>query len=200
MDVAEPETAREAFFELAAAMDRVELVVLSAGVGSVNHDLEWEPERETIQVNVSGFTAIATAAIEHFERRASASAGLDSSARSLDGHLVGISSVASHVGDPDTPAYNASKAFVTRYLEGLRHRQATRSADVAVTTVEPGYVDTGMAMSDDPFWMSSPETAASQIARAIEKRRSHVYVTRRWRLVSWLVRALPEPIVRRLLS
>ena len=113
-----------------------------------------------------------------------------------DGHLVGISSVGSVFGNGAAPAYNASKAYVTRYLEGLRYRQADRTADVSITTVEPGFVDTKMAMSD--AWMCSPETAAGQIRRAIERDRKHVYVTRRWRLVSWLLRIIPEAVLRRL--
>ncbi|WP_247728845.1 SDR family NAD(P)-dependent oxidoreductase [Halovivax limisalsi] len=200
MDVTETRTAREAFFELADAMDRVDLVVVSAGTGALNRDLEWGPERETIAVNVDGFTAIATAAIEFFEERAGSEAGRDAPDGDLDGHLVGISSVASRFGNPGAPAYNASKAFVNNYLRGLRHRQHARSADIAITTVEPGFVDTDMAMGENLFWMASPETAAAQIHRAIENRRRHVYVTRRWRLIAWLFALLPESIARRLLT
>ncbi|ELZ07077.1 short-chain dehydrogenase/reductase SDR [Halovivax asiaticus JCM 14624] len=207
MDVTEPDAAREAFFDLTRAMDRVELVVLSAGVGSINRDLEWEPERETIDVNVTGFTALATAAIEYFERggidsdHESSTAGRTRSPDSpIDGHLVGISSVAAGFGSPDSPAYNASKAFVSRYLEGLRHRQAATATDVTITTIEPGFVDTDMALGEDLFWVCSPETAAAQIHRAIESRRTRAHVTRRWRLIALLFWLLPESIARRLLS
>ncbi|TYT62425.1 SDR family NAD(P)-dependent oxidoreductase [Natrialba swarupiae] len=189
MDVTNAADAREAFAELVSAMGSVDLVVISAGVGHLNRDLEWGPERETIDVNVRGFTAIATAAMDHFDSRGG-------------GHLVGISSVAARFGNPGAPAYNASKAFVSTYLEGLRNRQATRETEISITTVEPGFVDTEMAMGDDDdlFWVASPETAAAQIARAIRKRRDHVYVTRRWRLVAWFLTAMPESIVRRVLS
>ncbi len=76
MDVTNAADAREAFAELVSAMGSVDLVVISAGVGHLNRDLEWGPERETIDVNVRGFTAIATAAMDHFDRGG--------------GHLVGI--------------------------------------------------------------------------------------------------------------
>ena len=187
MDVTDTEDARAGFEELAAAMGGIDLVVLSAGVGHENRDLEWGPERETIDVNVRGFTALATAAMAHFRRRGG-------------GHLVGISSVAALFGNGGAPAYSASKAFVSNYLEGLRHNAAAGDADVTVTTIEPGFVDTEMAMGDDLFWMCSPETAAQQIHRAIRKERNHAYVTRRWRLVAWLVRAMPEAVLKRLFA
>ncbi|ELY48212.1 SDR family NAD(P)-dependent oxidoreductase [Natronorubrum sulfidifaciens] len=185
MDVTDVDDAREGFDELVDAMPSVDLVVLSAGVGHLNRDLEWEPERETIDVNVRGVTAIATAAMAHFDDRGA-------------GHLVGISSVAAVFGNGGAPAYNASKAFVSTYLEGLRYRQAGREGDVTITTVEPGFVDTEMAMGE--FWMCSPETAARQIRRAIDRERDHVYVTRRWRLVAWVLNALPERILQRLFT
>ena len=191
MDLAEPEAAREAFVDLAEAMRSVDLVVISSGVGHSNRDLEWEPERETIDVNVRGFVAVATAALEQFE--ANRDAG-----RKKDGHLVGLSSVAAVFGNGAAPAYNASKAFVSTYLEGLRYRQAGREADVSITTVEPGFVDTELAMGE--FWMCSPETAARQILWAVDRDRRRVYVTRRWRLVVWLLAALPERVLERLFT
>ncbi|WP_254768509.1 SDR family NAD(P)-dependent oxidoreductase [Salinilacihabitans rarus] len=193
LDLRDTADARRGFFQLADAMPSVDVVVLSAGIGHENPALEWGPECETIDVNVRGFAALATAAVEYFEANPVC-------ASDVDGHLVGISSVASAFGNGAAPAYNASKAFVSTYLEGLRHRQAGRKTDVAVTTVEPGFVDTEMAMGENLFWMCSPETAARQIARAIRKRKRHVYVTRRWRLVSWLLRATPEPLLRRLFA
>jgi short-subunit dehydrogenase len=186
MDVADAETARERFGALADAMASVDLVVISAGTADLNPDLEWDPERKTIDVNVRGFAAIATAAVSYFEEQG------------IDGHLVGISSVAAHFGNGAVPAYNASKAFVTTYLEGLRTRARGSETDVTVTTVEPGFVDTELAYGS--FWMCSPETAAEQIARAIRGERSHVYVTRRWRLVARVFDVVPNAILRRVLS
>ncbi len=175
IDVTESD-ARERFDDLADSMGGVDLVVIAAGIGRHNPELAWVDERDTVDVNVRGFTAIATAAVERFE----AAGG---------GHLVGISSVAAEIGDPAMPAYSASKAYVSRYLEGLRYRSDDA---VTVTDVRPGYVDTPMSPDTDRFWECSPETAAGQIARAIAAEKPVAYVTRRWWLVSKLLAVLPD--------
>jgi short-subunit dehydrogenase len=175
IDVTEPD-ASDRFDDLADSMGGVDLVVISSGIGRYNPELAWDDERDTVDVNVRGFTAMATAAIERFE----ASGG---------GHIVGISSVAAEIGNPAMPAYSASKAYVSRYLEGLRYRTGD---DVVVTDVRPGYVDTPMAPDADRFWECSPETAARGVARAVRKEKAVAYVTRRWWLVSTVLAVLPD--------
>ena len=187
IDVAEPEEAMDRLRRLIDAMGEVDLAVISSGVGFLNRDLEWGPERDTVDVNVRGFAAMANVALEHFDERGT-------------GHLVGVSSVAHRFGNPGGPAYNASKAFVSNYLEGLRYRAELGEGDVTITTIEPGFVDTEMAIGDDLFWMASPETAAAQIARAIRRERKHAYVTRRWRLVARLIDLLPDAARRRVFT
>ncbi|HEX9563273.1 MAG TPA: hypothetical protein VF981_04850 [Gemmatimonadaceae bacterium] len=46
--------------------------------------------------------------------------------------------------------------------------------------------------------MASPQTAARQITAAIRGRRARVYVTRRWRLIAWLLRGVPDALYSRL--
>lgn len=185
MDVTDTADAREGFHELADAMGEVDVVVLCAGVGDPNPDLDWETERQTIDVNVRGFTALATAAMERFEDQG-------------HGHLVGISSVAAHMSVGDIPAYPASKAFVSNYCDGLRYRARGLDAAIDVTTIEPGFVDTDLA--GGTFWMCSPETAATQIHRAIRRKKPKAFVTRRWWLVAGFIELLPDMVKRRLFS
>ena len=95
--------------------------------------------------------------------------------------------MAAEIGTPDTPAYGASKAYVSRYLEGLRYRSG---GDVVVTDVRAGYVDTPMTPKADRFRECSPETAARGIIRAVDGERDVTYVLRRWWLVSKLLAVL----------
>ena len=183
-DVSQPEQAMPILRELIDELSDVELFIVSAGTGSDNAALGWEPERDTIAVNVLGFAAMVNVAVAHFETRGS-------------GHLVGISSLAALRGIGGAPAYAASKAFVSNYLQGLRYRFKKMNLPILVTDVQPGFVDTRMA-GGNRFWISSPEKAAAQIAAALRNRKEHVYVTRRWRLIAWLLRALPDAVYSKL--
>ena len=114
------------------------------------------------------------------------------------GHLVGISSLAALRGVGGAPAYAASKAFVSNYLQGVRYRFRKLKLPIVVTDVQPGFVDTAMAKADNLFWVASPQKAARQILAAIRGRKAHVYVTKRWRLIAWLMRLLPDAVYSRL--
>lgn len=46
--------------------------------------------------------------------------------------------------------------------------------------------------ADGLFWIAPVDVACEQILRAIRRRQKHAYVTKRWRLIAWLLRLLPE--------
>jgi len=184
VDVSQPELAIPLVRALIEELRDVELFIVNAGVGFENRPLAWEPERDTIAVNVLGFAAMVNVAVAHLEARGS-------------GNLVGISSIAALRGNRAAPAYNASKAFASNYLEGVRYRFNKLKLPIAVTDIQPGYVDTPMAKGN-LFWVASPEKAARQIVDAIRARRHHAYITRRWRLIAWLMKALPDVVFRRI--
>jgi short-subunit dehydrogenase len=111
------------------------------------------------------------------------------------GHLVGITSIAALRGGRLTPAYNASKAFESSYLGALRLKAIRAGVAVTVTEIQPGLVDTAMAQGENLFWLASPEKAARQIMRAIERKKKRAYVTRRWRLIAWFFKLAPDRLV-----
>ncbi|MBX3048104.1 MAG: SDR family NAD(P)-dependent oxidoreductase [Anaerolineales bacterium] len=113
------------------------------------------------------------------------------------GQLVGISSVAGDRGRVLNPAYNASKAGLDAYLEGLRNRLTRRG--VHVLTVKPGFVDTDQLKgSPRTFGVISPEKAADGIWKALRARQQLVYVPWFWRYIMLVIRLVPSFIFRRL--
>jgi short-subunit dehydrogenase len=179
MDISDCPEAMALLESLVDEMGGVDLVVISAGTGFINSDLSWEEEKETIDVNVSGFAAVANVAFRHFVK-----AGR--------GHLVGISSIAAIRGSGEAPAYNASKAFVSNYLEGLRISASKAGLPILVTDIKPGFVDTAMAKGEGLFWVASPQKAARQIHDVIQRKARHAYVTKRWSVIGKLLKVLPD--------
>ena len=185
LDVANIDESINVLNSLIEEMTSIDLIVFAAGVGDLNDNLDWEAERETIATNVAGFTAVANIAFKHFMKRKS-------------GHFVAISSIAAIRGGKASPAYNASKAYIANYLEGLRQKANSLNMSVTITDIKPGFVDTAMAKGEGLFWVASANKAAQQIYEAIQKRKSHVYVTKRWRLIAWQLRIMPDYLYNRL--
>jgi len=178
--------AEQAVTELTSLIEKmgdVELIVVNSGVGKKERLLDWEVQRQMIDVNVRGFAAMSLTAMNHFVQRGA-------------GHLVGISSAASHFSGGLSPTYNATKAFASNYLNGLRSRAAHSKLPIAVTTVEPGFVDTPM-VEGRPLWLAPLEKSVTQMVRAIDKRVNHVFITKRWRYVALLLDIMPNALIRK---
>lgn len=181
VDVTALDEARAGLEALIARFGRVDLFVQSSGWGEPNPELALTTEVQTVDVNVRGWVNAVNVAVRAFERQGT-------------GHLVGLSSIAGIRGAGLAPAYGASKAFESTYLDALRASFARRLPAVVVTDVVPGWVDTAMAKSPQRFWVAPVDKAARQIADAIERRERRVYVTKRWRLVAWVLRAMPDAL------
>lgn len=185
VDVSDTSKAALLVSELIEEMGGVDLMVISAGTGHINPELEWPKEAETIAVNVTGFAAMANIAMQHFLRQGR-------------GHLVSLSSIAALRGSPGAPAYNASKAFESTYMDGLWQKVARLKLPITITDIQLGFVDTEMAKGDGLFWVAPPEKAAEQIYQVIKRKRKHAYVTRRWRLIAWFFKLAPDWLFARL--
>jgi len=179
LDVSQTDKVVSDYENFLQKFDKIDLIINSAGIGFVNHNLDLDLELKTNSVNVDGFVAITVSSIKYLIKRSY-------------GHYADITSVAALVGRADCPAYNASKAYQVNYLEAMRQVVHRKKLPITITDIKPGFVDTGMAKGDKLIWMASTTKAARQIIRALENKREHVYVTRRWRLVAWAIKLAPR--------
>lgn len=177
MDVSKHEEARDLLNELIKEMDGMNLIIISAATGTL--DLDWEEEKETVNVNVLGFLAMVNSATDYFLKQG-------------NGHIVSISSIAALRGSAEAPTYSASKAFMSNYMAGLRMRLKKLNKSIYLTDIQPGFVDTDMAKAANKFWVATPQEAALEICDAIAKKREHAYVTKKWRLIAWAYKFLPD--------
>ncbi len=169
--------------ELIDELGGLDLVIFSSGIGEFNEALDFEIERETINLNVLAFTKICTWAYNYFQNQEF-------------GHLVSISSIAGLRGNKIAPSYNASKAYQINYFEGLR--QKSNQTNITVTDVRPGFVDTDMAKGDGLFWVASKEKAAIQIYDLIQKKSEIGYVSKRWFIIAFILKIVPNFIYKKL--
>lgn len=180
IDVRDTREAIHGLGNLIMLMHGLDLLIVNAGVSHMNPSLVWALEEETVKVNVMGFTAMANLAVNYFIQQNS-------------GCLVGISSVAGHRGSGRSPAYNASKAFMSNYMEGLRQKLST--TPIKIVDIRPGFVDTDMIRGRKGlFGVVSPQKAANDIFKAIQKGKRIAYVPSWWAIVMWFFKRIPEPL------
>jgi short-subunit dehydrogenase len=185
MDVQDLFTLEPICNELVSQMGGLDLLIISAGIGEENKNLNFDVENSVIKTNIQGFTCIADWAIRYFKEQGY-------------GHLVNISSIAGIRGNGIAPSYNATKAYQINYLEGLRINVKEYGSSITITDVRPGFVDTAMAKGEGLFWVAPVQKSAEQIFEAIKQKRKVVYITKRWRLIALLLRIIPFSILKRI--
>ncbi|NCA67839.1 MAG: SDR family NAD(P)-dependent oxidoreductase [Clostridia bacterium] len=182
IDISVQDKSIKGLSDLIDEMSGVDMIIITSGNGFINPSLDWEKEKSTIDVNVSGVTAMINTAIKHFYEKGY-------------GQLVVISSVAALRGSGGAPAYNATKAYLTNYLEGIRCRIKKDNKNISVTDIRPGLVDTDMAKGEGLFWVQPVDKAAGQIYAKIKKKKKVAYVTKRWGIIAFILKHIPERLL-----
>jgi len=186
MDVTDVQASEQQLLDMIHQLGHVDVLILNAGIASYTSDFRWEDENRIIQTNVTGFCALLNVYWHYCAEHGKA------------GHIVGVSSVASHIPNGGSTAYNASKAFISNYMTGLQIKAKKKYLPITITDIKPGFVDTPMTKGQrNMFWVSTPEKACRQIADAIEQKKPNVYITRRWRFAALMARLIPNAFYRK---
>ena len=137
-----------------------------------------------VEVNFTSVVALLTPLANRFEA-------------ARHGCIAVITSVAGDRGRQSNYVYGAAKGGLDRFLQGLRNR--LYPAGVAVVTLKPGFVDTPMTagVAKSALFASSRRVGRA-IHRAIEARRSVVYIPWFWRPIMFLITSMPEAVFKRL--
>ena len=107
-----------------------------------------------------------------------------------------LSSVAGERGRPRNFTYGAAKGALNVYLQGLRTRLGPRG--VGVHTFKIGPVDTPMTVEHrKTLIFARAADVAAGIVKAIDRGQHEVFLPWFWRPIMAVVRALPEPALRR---
>ncbi|MGV1086891.1 MAG: SDR family oxidoreductase [Mycobacterium sp.] len=165
LDVNDHEQVPVVFAALAAELGGVDRVIVNAGVGKgapLGSGKMWA-NKATIETNLVAALVQIETALEIFKGQGF-------------GHLVLVSSVLGNKGVAGVKAaYAASKAGVSSLGESLRAEYA--SGPIAVTVLEPGYIESEMtAKSQSTMLMVDNETGVAKLVDAMEKEKGRAIV------------------------
>lgn len=143
-DLADPAQAAALADRAAEALDGLDIVVNNAGVYEPHdlHEAGWLGTwQRTLAVNLTGPALVIAGALPHLEQAKRA-------------HIVNISSRGAYRGEPEAPAYGASKAGLNALSQSLARALAPRH--ISVVGVAPGWVLTDMTRE----YLDGPEGEA----------------------------------------
>lgn len=183
-DALDPTSARRAAEAILAAGLPDELVFVLGDNGTP--DAAYRPDEiaRVHAVNFGGAAALLALLLPELSRRRGSALGF-------------VGSVAGERGRRGNFVYASAKAALAVYAQGLR--VLLHPAGVSVTTVLLGWVDSRLSYGLTPSALTLSATrAARAIRRSVQRRADVVYIPGFWRVVMWLVRAIPERIFKRL--
>lgn len=135
-DVSQPDDVRRLIDSVVEQIGGLDIVVNNAGVffdhplDEVTFDQWREAWRRTLDINLTGPADVCYCAARHMIKAGG-------------GRIVNVSSRGAFRGEPDSPAYGASKAGLNAMSQSLARRLAPFNIFVGV--VAPGFVETDMA-------------------------------------------------------
>ncbi|TCM42668.1 SDR family NAD(P)-dependent oxidoreductase [Kribbella sp. VKM Ac-2568] len=167
-DLADPAAILEMVDGAATALGSIDVLVNNAGVyhphpiRKTSYD-EWQQAwAGTLGVNLVGAANVTWCAVRHMSR---------------GGRIVNVSSRGAFRGEPNQPAYGASKAGLVSFSQSLA--RALGPEGIAVTTIAPGWTTTDMAaeaLSGEGYDRRRLESPLERVASPAEVAAAVVYL------------------------
>jgi len=187
MDAANLDDATQKLTALIDAMGGMDLLVITV-TGFYDCDFQssdYKKSLAVLNVDVAGFFALSRIGLNYFEKQGY-------------GHLVGFSSIDGIRGIASCPAYSASKAFCSRYLEAERNKYMQKNIPIFVTEICPGWVNSrdniDFTTLSHAYWVESLGDASKDIMEAIKNKESIAYICKRWQKVAALLPLIPTDL------
>lgn len=165
--------------------DGMDVFLLSSGIGKQNYSLQMDIELATASTNVEGFIRMTNAAYHYFKEQGY-------------GHLAVISSIAGTKGLGAASAYSATKRFQNTYMEALEQLARMNKLNISFTDIRPGFVSTPLLKDDSYPMLMKATDVASQIAKAIKKKKRIAIIDWKYRILVFFWRLIPKGIWLRL--
>jgi 3-oxoacyl-[acyl-carrier protein] reductase len=169
-DLRDPDAVRAMVEAVAEGLGGVDVLVNNAGIftphpiGATTYE-EWQQGwSDTLGVNLVGAANVTWCAVQHMLRAGS-------------GRIVNVASRGAFRGEPDQPAYGASKAGIIAMGQSLA--RALGPHGIAVMSVAPGFTETDMArdeLTGESGARRRAESPLNRVARAEEVAAAVLYL------------------------
>jgi short-subunit dehydrogenase len=183
-DVLKPKELKDAVTKIESALGPIDLALLGAGV-YVPFDIrniDLDGFHRSMALNVDGVINAVAAVLPAMLARKS-------------GHIAIMGSLFGYAGWPENGSYGASKAAVINLAESLKLE--LDGTGVAVTIINPGFVDTPLNASYDPkkkLYAMSKERCARKILEKLGRKPYEIAFPPQVSIFLTTVRSLPRAI------
>lgn len=173
--------------QLIERLEGMDIYFHASGIGKQNPKLDPKIEIDTLRTNGEGFVRMVTAAYGYFAAHGG-------------GQLAVISSIAGTRGLGSAPAYSATKRMQNTYIDALAQLAHMEGLSIRFTDIRPGFVATPLL--DDgghyPLLMRT-DRVAERILQVIKRSRRRVVIDRRYAVMVFFWRLIPQWLWERLI-
>ncbi|MEG0789128.1 MAG: SDR family NAD(P)-dependent oxidoreductase [Alistipes sp.] len=163
----------------------MDLYFHASGIGHQNIALQPDIEIRTAQTNAVGFVRMVTTAFNYFKQQGG-------------GHIGVISSIAGTKGLGSAPAYSATKRFQNTYIDALTQLAHMEHLGIRFTDIRPGFVATDLLKDGHYPMLMQADRVAAHIVRALDQGKRRVVIDRRYAMLVFFWRLLPQCLWERL--
>lgn len=177
-------------------MNGVDIYLHCSGVLPDESDLDIDKEMLTVNTNAAGFTRMIATAYRYFKSCSNKSGHNNNNGKGAGPfRIAAISSIAGYRGLEALPAYSASKAYDSIYLEALRQRADGENLPLRIIDIRPGWTRTPLLASGRKYlFETDTEKVADRIFHTILHSKRGATILPRWKFITLAERLVPQTL------
>ncbi|UNE35548.1 SDR family NAD(P)-dependent oxidoreductase [Vermiphilus pyriformis] len=185
IDITKIAKARNTIDSLVQQLNGIDVIIVCTGIcpeeardNNLKKDGKWKIEKETLDHNVLGCTALIQKGMLHFLTQGY-------------GQIIVLTSLDVNQSNTQCPSYSASMAFLSNYISSLQKLCQENKNSVIITEIRPGPICKDIS-ANASFWHTPIEVIAYDICQAIENGSTLVYSSNKWRIINLIRHYMPE--------